>query len=83
MKPGVLQSIRLQRTGQDLAAEPGGSEVKMSACNAGDRVRSLGQEHPLEKEMATHSSILAWKILWTEESGGLHRVTKSPTRLST
>ena len=31
------------------------------------RVRSLGQEHPLEKEMATHSSILAWKILWTEE----------------
>ena len=34
-------------------------------------VRSLGQEDPLEKEMATHSSILAWKILWTEESGGL------------
>ena len=35
------------------------------------RVRSLGWEHPLEKEMATHSSILAWKILWTEEPGGL------------
>ena len=34
-------------------------------------VRSLGQEDPLEKEMATHSSILAWKIPWTEESGGL------------
>ena len=34
-------------------------------------VRSLGQEDPLEKEMATHSSILAWKILWTEEPGGL------------
>ena len=33
-------------------------------------VRSLGQEDPLEKEMATHSSILAWEILWTEESGG-------------
>ena len=31
----------------------------------------LGQEDPLEKEMATHSSILAWKILWTEELGGL------------
>ena len=31
------------------------------------RVRSLGQEDPLEKEMATHSSILAWRILWTEE----------------
>ena len=34
-------------------------------------VRSLDQEDPLEKEMATHSSILAWKILWMEESGGL------------
>ena len=35
------------------------------------RVRSLGQEDPLEKEMATHSSILALKISWTEEPGGL------------
>ena len=35
------------------------------------RVRSLGWEDPLAKEMATHSSILAWKILWTEEPGGL------------
>ena len=34
-------------------------------------VRSLGLEDPLEKEMATHSSILAWKILWTEEPGRL------------
>ena len=34
-------------------------------------VQSLGQEDPLEKEMATHSSILAWKILWTEGPGGL------------
>jgi len=34
-------------------------------------VPSLGQEDPLEKEMARHSSILAWKILWTEEPGGL------------
>ena len=33
------------------------------------QVRSLGREDPLEKEMATHSSILAWKILWTEEPG--------------
>ena len=36
------------------------------------RVRSLGQGDPLGKEMATHYSILAWKILWTEEPGGLH-----------
>ena len=43
------------------------------------QVRSLGQEDPLEKEMATHSCILAWRIPWTEEpdglqSMGLHRV---------
>ena len=34
-------------------------------------VRSLGQEDPLEKEMATYSSVLAWRILWMEEPGGL------------
>ena len=34
-------------------------------------VRSLGREDPLEKEMATHSSIVAWRIPWTEEIGGL------------
>ena len=48
-------------------------------------VRSLGWEVPLEKGMAAHSSILAWRIPWTEESGGLqrsHGVTKSWTRLS-
>ena len=38
------------------------------------RVRSLGQEAPLEKEMATHSSVLAWKIPWTEEPGGLQSI---------
>ena len=44
-------------------------------------VRSLGQEDPLEKEMATHSSIPAWKIPWTEEPGGLpvHWVAESDT----
>ena len=35
------------------------------------RVQSLGGEYPLEKGMATHSNILAWRIPWTEESGGL------------
>jgi len=35
------------------------------------RVQSLGWEDPLEKEMVTHSSILAWRIPWTEKSGGL------------
>ena len=45
------------------------------------QVRSLGQEDLLEKEMATHSSILAWKIPWTEEPGGpgVHGVEKSRT----
>ena len=38
------------------------------------QVQSLGQEDPLEKEMATHSSIRAWKIPWTEEPGGLHTI---------
>ena len=38
------------------------------------RVRSLGQEDPLEEEMATHSSILAWRIPWTEEPGGLQSI---------
>ena len=38
------------------------------------RVQSLGQEDPLEKEMTTHSSILVWKIPWTEETGGLQSV---------
>ena len=35
------------------------------------RIQSLGWEDPLEKEMATHSSILAWRIPWTEEPGGV------------
>ena len=38
------------------------------------QVQSLGWEDPLEKEMATHSSILAWKIPWTEEPGGLQSI---------
>ena len=44
-----------------------------NAEDAGDTVWSLGQEDPLEKEMAAHSSILAWKIPWTEEPGGLQK----------
>ena len=38
------------------------------------QVQSLGQEDPLEKEMATHSSILSWEILWMEEAGGLQSI---------
>ena len=46
------------------------------------RVQSLGQEDPLEKGIATHSSILAWRIPWTEEPGTVHSVAKNCTRLS-
>ena len=48
------------------------------------QVRSLSQEDPLEKEMATHSSIRAWEIPLTGEPGGLHSmgITKSRSRLS-
>ena len=47
------------------------------------RVRSLGREDPLEKDMATHSSILAWKIPWTEEPSRLQSMrSQSWTRLS-
>ena len=44
-------------------------------------VQSLGQEDPLEKEMATHPTILAWEISWTEEPGGLqlHGIAESET----
>ena len=52
----------------------GGSVVKKLPADAGVRetqVRSLGWEDPLEEEMATHSSVLAWRILWTGEPGRL------------
>ena len=55
----------------------GSSGSKEITCSAGD----LGQEDPLEEGMATHSSILAWRILWTEEPGRLQSfgVAKSQT----
>ena len=48
-----------------------GSVVKNPSTKQEMQVRSLGQEDPMEKEMATHFSILAWKIPWTEEPGSL------------
>ena len=50
---------------------PGGSGSKVSSAMQETQVRSLGWENPLEKGMATHSSILTWRIPWTEEPGGL------------
>ena len=51
--------------------------VKDSPVMQETQVRSLGQEDPLEKGMATHSSILAWRIAWTEEPGRLQSI-RSP-----
>ena len=48
---------------------PGGSAVKNPPAKQKMQDQSLSQEDPLEKEMATHSSILAWEIPWTEEAG--------------
>ena len=58
--------------------------VMNPSANAGDWVRSLGWEDPLEEEMATHSSILDWRIPWTEEPGRLQSIgsQKSQIQLS-
>ena len=50
---------------------PGGSDSKESACNAGDRGSIPGLGRSLEEGVATHFSIFAWRIPWTEEAGGL------------
>ena len=59
----------------------GGSAIRNSPAMQETWVRFLGQEDPLEKEMATHSSILAWRIPWTEAPVWLtvHRVARSWT----
>ena len=56
--------------GQTMVGFPCSSIGKESACSAGD-LGSLGWQDPLEKEMATHSSVLSWKISWTKDPGGL------------
>ena len=55
--------------------------VKNPPANAGDLVSSLNWEEPLEKGMATHSSILAWKIPWTEEPGGLQSMGSQKSQI--
>ena len=56
-----------------LLGFPGGSAGKETTCNAGDMGSILSGEDSLEEEMATHSSILARKITWTEEPGRLQQ----------
>ena len=59
---------------------PGGSDGRKSACNARVPGSIPGQEDPLEKGMATHSSILAWEIPRTEEPGGLQSMGSQKVR---
>ena len=72
-----LSAMHAQGGAQDrrelsvLTSWLGGSVVKKSPADEETRVPSLGQEEPLEKETATHSSIPAWEITQTEEAGGL------------
>ena len=64
---------------------PGGSVVKNLPASAGDAkdvAQSLGWEDPLEKEMATHSSILAWRIPLTDLRTAFQAIAKSQTKLS-
>ena len=66
----VTKHLNLLRTTLVLGF-PGGSVVKNPPAMEETQAQSLGQEDPLEKGMATHSSILPWKIPRTEEAGGL------------
>ena len=79
-EPGRLQSMGSLRVGHDWATSlhsllnlgfPGGPLVKNPPAMQKTWVWSLGQEGPLEEERATHSSILAWEIPWTEKPGEL------------
>ena len=54
--------------------------VKNLSAMQETQVLSLGQEDPLEKELATHSSILVWRIPWTEEPGGLQSMGSQKVR---
>ena len=70
----LVRGLKLAFTKYSVKAEiklPVAQMVKSPSTNAQIQVRALGQEDPLEEGMAAHSSILAWRISWTEEPGGL------------
>ena len=83
--PGIEPRSSAMQT-NSLPSEPpgktyGGSVVGNLPAIQETQVQSLGQEDSLEKETATHSSILAWKIPWTEESGGLQSMGSQRVKL--
>ena len=59
---------------------PGGSAVKNTPAMWETWIRSLSWEDPLQEDMATHSSILAWRIPWTQEPGGLQSIGSQRVR---
>ena len=63
---GILHSFSTDFPGGSAVKNPPGKQETQEM-----QVHSLGQEDPLEEEVATHSSILTWRIPWTEETGGL------------
>ena len=65
-----FEFIFLKKLEIELPYDPAIPLVKNLPAMRETQIRSLGREDPLEKEMATHSSILAWRIPWTEEPGG-------------
>ena len=72
MDGGLWPGLKLDSSARlDMEFKVSCSDGKVSACNAETRVQSLGWEDLLEKERATHSSILAWRIPQTEEPGRL------------
>ena len=81
MHSNIKQQISTMQKQQLLLHQPnGGSEGKVFACNVGDLGLIPGSGRSLEKEMATHSSIFAWRIPWTEEPGGLQSMGSQRVR---
>ena len=66
----IFISLSISISGASLIAQ----SVKNLPAVQETRVQFLGQEDPLEKEMVTHSSVLAWRIPWTEQPGGLQSI---------
>ena len=85
IQPRILYPLRLSFRFERVlqTSFPSGSDGKESTCSVAGLGSILGQEGSPEKRMATHSSILAWRIPWTEELGGLQSIggTKSQTGL--
>ena len=82
MHGSVFSCLSLNLLSYKTRGFPGGAGGGEPTCQRRRQMRvpSLGQEDPLEEEMATHSSILAWRISWSEEPGGLQTMGKDRVR---